>query len=269
MSCNKTRRTFRYHRKQSPPAAASSVWLRDSAAFGLGATLAKAGQARTVPADFTLPTATDSIAPFKVSFSSEAIVDLKYRLDRTRWPDKETVGDWSQGVPLAKMQALADYWRSSYDLHRVEQRLNAFPQFRTRIDGLGIHFLHVRSKHENALPLILTHGRPGSVVEFLKVIGPLTDPTAHGGKAEDAFHVVVPSLPGYGFSDKPAESGWGLPRIREGLGRPDEASRLYQVGRAGRRLGCRRDHMAGQTACGGARRGSPEPADPVPTSDRG
>ena len=187
-------------------------------AFGLGATLAKAGQARTVPADFTLPTATDSIAPFKVSFSSEAIVDLKYRLDRTRWPDKETVGDWSQGVPLAKMQALADYWRSSYDLHRVEQRLNAFPQFRTRIDGLGIHFLHVRSKHENALPLILTHGRPGSVVEFLKVIGPLTDPTAHGGKAEDAFHVVVPSLPGYGFSDKPAESGWGLPRIARAWG---------------------------------------------------
>jgi epoxide hydrolase len=116
-------------------------------------------------------------------------------------------------VPLANMKALAAYWRSGYDLRRLERRLNAVPQYRTRIDGLGIHFLHVRSKHANALPLILTHGWPGSVIEFLKVVGPLTDPTAHGGGAEDAFHIVVPSLPGFGFSDKPTERGWGLPRI--------------------------------------------------------
>ncbi|MGZ9720231.1 MFS transporter [Rhizobium miluonense] len=128
----------------------------------------------------------------------------------TRWPERETVTDWSQGVPLAKLQALVNYWRSGYDLNRVEKRLNSFPQFRTRIDGLGVHFLHVRSKHENALPILLTHGWSGSVVEFLKVIGPLTDPTAHGGKAEDAFHVVVPSLPGFGFSDKLIDKGWNL-----------------------------------------------------------
>src|SRR5260370_2164624 len=131
----------------------------------------------------------------------------------TRWPNKETVGDWSQGVPLQKMKALADYWRTTYDMRRLERRLNAVPQFRTQIDGLGIHFLHVKSKHSNALPIIMTHGWPGSVVEFLKVLGPLTDPTAHGGKADDAFHVVAPSLPGYGFSDKPTARGWGIPHI--------------------------------------------------------
>jgi pimeloyl-ACP methyl ester carboxylesterase len=160
-----------------------------------------------------VPPATDAVAVFKLSIPAGAIDDLKTRLAMTRWPEKETVGDWSQGVPLEKMTALADYWRSTYDMHRLEQRLNAFPQFRTQIDGLGIHFLHLQSKHPNALPIIITHGWPGSVVEFLKVIGPLTDPMAHGGKAEDAFHVVVPSLPGFGFSDKPAERGWGLPRI--------------------------------------------------------
>jgi pimeloyl-ACP methyl ester carboxylesterase len=137
------------------------------------------------------------------------------RLAATRWPEKETVGDWSEGVPLAKMKTLTEYWRSGYDMRRLERRLNAVPQYRTQIDGLGIHFLHVPSKHPNALPIILTHGWPGSVVEFLKVIGPLTDPTAHGGKADEAFHVVVPSLPGYGFSDKPAERGWGLPRSQK------------------------------------------------------
>jgi pimeloyl-ACP methyl ester carboxylesterase len=163
--------------------------------------------------ELVLPSATDAVGEFKLSMPAGAIDDLRTRLTMTRWPDKETVGDWSQGVPLEKMKALADYWRSTYDMHRLEQRLNAFPQFRTQIDGLGIHFLHLRSKHPNALPIIITHGWPGSVVEFLKVIGPLTDPTAHGGTAEDAFHVVVPSLPGFGFSDKPAERGWGLPRI--------------------------------------------------------
>ncbi len=165
------------------------------------------------PTEIVLPPATDAVAEFKLSIPAGAIDDLKTRLAMTRWPDRETVGDWSQGVPLAKMKALVDYWRSTYDMRRLEQRLNAFPQFRTQIDGLGIHFLHVKSKHPNALPLIMTHGWPGSVVEFLKVIGPLTDPEAHGGKAEDAFHVVTPSLPGYGFSDKPTARGWGIPHI--------------------------------------------------------
>ena len=189
------------------------------AAAGLGAVgMAAAARseqngAASKVTEIVLPPATDAVAEFKLSIPAGAIDDLKTRLAMTRWPDKETVGDWSQGVPLEKMKALADYWRSTYDMHRLEQRLNAFPQFRTQIDGLGIHFLHLRSKHPNALPIIITHGWPGSVVEFLKVIGPLTDPTAHGGTAEDAFHVVVPSLPGFGFSDKPAERGWGLPRI--------------------------------------------------------
>jgi len=155
----------------------------------------------------------NEIRPFKVEVPQAALEDLRQRLGMTRWPERETVSDWSQGVPLDKMQALVSYWAQGYDWRAAEARLNAFPQFRTQIDGLGIHFLHVRSKHENALPIILTHGWPGSVFEFLKVIGPLVDPTAHGGKAEDAFHVVVPSLPGYGFSDKPSQPGWGLPRI--------------------------------------------------------
>ena len=124
--------------------------------------------------------------------------------ERTRWPEAETVEDWSQGVPLAYLRELCGYWADEYDWRATEARLNALPQFRTEIDGLGIHFVHVRSPHPQALPLVLTHGWPGSIVEFLKVIGPLTDPTAHGGDAADAFHVVCPSLPGYGFSDKPA-----------------------------------------------------------------
>ena len=173
-----------------------------------GCSYQKSGASKIV-----LPPATDAVANFKLSIPAGAIDDLKTRLAMTRWPDKETVGDWSQGVPLEKIKVLADYWRSAYDMRRLEQRLNAFPQFRTQIDGLGIHFLHVKSKHPNAMPMIMTHGWPGSVVEFLQVLGPLTDPTAHGGKADEAFHVVVPSLPGFGFSDKPAERGWGLPRI--------------------------------------------------------
>ena len=160
-----------------------------------------------------LPPATPEIAPFKVHVPQAVLEDLKKRLSDTRWPDKEPVTDWSQGVPGAKAQALVEYWSSQYDWRRVEGALNARPQFRTEIDGLGIHFIHVRSKHGSALPVILTHGWPGSVVEFLQIISPLVDPTSHGGKAEDAFHVVIPSLPGFGFSDKPTESGWRLPRI--------------------------------------------------------
>jgi len=164
-------------------------------------------------APFELPKATEDVTPFKVHVPQAALNDLKNRLANARWADKEPVTDWSQGVPLAKARALAEYWRTHYDWRGVERALNGLPQFRTQIDGLGIHFIHVRSKHESALPVILTHGWPGSVLEFLQVIEPLVDPTAHGGKADEAFHVVIPSLPGFGFSDKPTQPGWRLPRI--------------------------------------------------------
>ncbi len=155
----------------------------------------------------------DAITPFTLAIPQAELDELNRRLDQTRWPDKETVDDWTQGSPLAKVQALCAHWRNGYDWRRAEARLNALGQYKTEIDGLGIHFLHVRSKHPEAMPLLVTHGWPGSVMEFMKVIGPLTDPTAHGGKAEDAFHVIAPSLPGYGFSDKPATNGWGVPKI--------------------------------------------------------
>ena len=166
----------------------------------------------------SLTPASDAITPFRVAVPQVAIDDLKMRLRMTRLPDKETVGDWSQGVPLAKTKALISYWRDRYDWRRFERQINAYPQFRTEIDGLGIHFIHVRSKHANALPIILTHGWPGSVVEFLKVIAPLTDPTAHGGRPEDAFHVVIPSQPGFGFSDKPTATGWDVVRTAKAWG---------------------------------------------------
>ena len=150
---------------------------------------------------------------YKVDVPDAELDDLRDRLRRTRWPEKETVDDWSQGIPLAYVQELCAYWAESYDWRTREARLNSFPQLRTEIDGLGIHLLHVRSPHDDALPLVLTHGWPGSVVEFLDVIGPLTDPTAHGGDAADAFHVVCPSLPGYGFSDRPTSPGWNVERI--------------------------------------------------------
>jgi epoxide hydrolase len=153
------------------------------------------------------------LTPFRVEVADEDLRDLRERLRRTRWPEAETVGDRSQGVPLDYLRELCAYWADGYDWRATEARLNRLPQFRTPIDGLGIHFVHVRSPHPDALPLVLTHGWPGSVVEFLKVIGPLADPTAHGGEAGDAFHVVCPSLPGYGFSDKPAEPGWNVERI--------------------------------------------------------
>src|SRR6202045_1681046 len=159
-----------------------------------------------------LPAATKDVTPFKVHVPQAALDDLKRRLAATRWPERETVGDWSQGVPLQKAQALVAYWRDKYDWRRFEARINAFPQYRTQIDGLGIHFIHVRSPQQNALPIILTHGWPGSVVEFMEVIGPLSDPTRPGGRAEDAFDVVVPSLPGFGFSDQPVETGWDVTR---------------------------------------------------------
>jgi pimeloyl-ACP methyl ester carboxylesterase len=164
-------------------------------------------------AQIVLPAATKDVTPFKVHVPQAALDDLKKRLAAARWPDKEPVTDWSQGVPLDKAQALAEYWRTRYNWRRVESTLNGLPQFRAQIDGLGIHFIHVRSKHESALPIILTHGWPGSILEFMQVVDPLVDPTAHGGKADEAFHVVIPSLPGFGFSEKPTEPGWRLPRI--------------------------------------------------------
>ena len=152
-------------------------------------------------------TATE-IRPFHLEIPDEQLDDLRRRIAATRWPSKELVSDRSQGVQLATIRALADYWANEYDFGRVEARLNALPQFTTEIDGVDIHFIHVSSQHEDALPLIMTHGWPGSVIELLETVGPLTDPTAHGGAVEDAFHLVLPSLPGYGFSGEPAELGW-------------------------------------------------------------
>jgi pimeloyl-ACP methyl ester carboxylesterase len=156
---------------------------------------------------------TTDIRPFRVGFPEEDLNELRRRIAATRWPNRELVTDRSQGVQLETIQELARYWTFDYDLRRCEARLNALPQFKTEIDGVDIHFIHVESAHENALPLIMTHGWPGSVVELLETIGPLTDPTTHGGRAEDAFHLVVPSIPGYGFSDEPTEVGWGPIRI--------------------------------------------------------
>ena len=153
------------------------------------------------------------VRPFRIDVPEAALVDLRRRIAATQWPEKETVADESQGVQLATMQELARYWATDYDWRKVEAKLKALPQFITEIDGLDIHFINVRSKHENALPLIVTHGWPGSIVEQLKIIGPLADPTAHGGSAEDAFDVVIPSMPGYGFSGKPTTTGWDQARI--------------------------------------------------------
>ncbi|MCZ6618860.1 MAG: epoxide hydrolase [Gammaproteobacteria bacterium] len=155
------------------------------------------------------------IKPFQVEISDEELTSLKTKLANTRFPEAETPDDWSQGVPLAYVRELAEYWEKDYDLRRVETRLNTHPQFHAELDGLNIHFLHIRSPEENALPLVMTHGWPGSVVEFLKVIEPLTDPVNHGGDAGESFHVICPALPGYGYSDKPTQPGWGVEKIAE------------------------------------------------------
>jgi pimeloyl-ACP methyl ester carboxylesterase len=155
----------------------------------------------------------DSIDAFRIAASDAQLDDLRRRLRAARFPERECVDDWSQGIPLAYVQDVCAYWAEKYDWRAREARLNRFPQFKTQIDGLGIHFLHVRSPHPEAMPLVVTHGWPGSIVEFHKVIEPLTNPTAHGGEARDAFHVVCPSLPGYGFSDKPARTGWSVQKI--------------------------------------------------------
>jgi pimeloyl-ACP methyl ester carboxylesterase len=177
---------------------------------------AAGGAARVLPSAATDPT---SIRPFHFTASTEALDDLRRRVNATNWPERETVTDASQGVQLATIQSLADYWGTEYDWRIIEEKLNALPQFITEIDGLDIHFIHVRSKHENALPLIVTHGWPGSITEQMKIIDPLVNPTAHGGSASDAFHVVIPSIPGYGFSGKPTSTGWD----------PDHIARAWVV----------------------------------------
>ncbi|MGA0610823.1 epoxide hydrolase family protein [Caldimonas sp. KR1-144] len=155
----------------------------------------------------------EAIRPFRVQVPQAQLTDLRQRIAATRWPDAETVPDRSQGVQLAKLQALVTYWGRGYDWRKAEAKLNALPQFVTKIDGLDIHFIHVRSRHPNAMPLVMTHGWPGSVFELLKTIGPLTDPTAHGGSADDAFHLVLPTIPGFGFSEKPRGTGWNPDRV--------------------------------------------------------
>jgi len=185
----------------------------------VGSSLAGALPAREEPTvtvtyrDATQGTATAAVRPFRVEVPQADLDDLRRRIAATRWPSKELVPDRSQGVQLAPLRALARYWATDYDWRRAEAKLNALPQFVTEIDGVDIHFLHVRSRHDGALPLLMTHGWPGSVVELLETVGPLTDPTAHGGAPEDAFHLVLPSLPGYGFSGEPAELGWESGRI--------------------------------------------------------
>jgi pimeloyl-ACP methyl ester carboxylesterase len=177
------------------------------------ASSAVAGVSGLFTAKARAATESNAIRPFHIKVSEEQIVDLSRRINATKWPDRETVSDQSQGPQLATLQKLARYWATEYDWRKVETRLNALPNFTTEIDGLDIHFIHVRSKHQKALPLIVTHGWPGSVIEQLKIIGPLTDPTAHGGSATDAFDLVIPSMPGYGFSGKPTTAGWDPARI--------------------------------------------------------
>ncbi|MGB8290036.1 MAG: epoxide hydrolase, partial [Rhizobium ruizarguesonis] len=180
-----------------------------TAAIGIAA----AGATSLFPSYLASAAAGDAIRPFRVDTPEADLLDLRRRVLATRWPERETVDDQSQGIQLEKIKPLVDYWGTGYDWRKAEAKLNALPQFITEIDGLDIHFIHVHSKHPNALPVIITHGWPGSVFENLKIIGPLTDPTAHGGRAEDAFDVVIPSMPGYGFSGKPTGTGWGPDRI--------------------------------------------------------
>lgn len=193
---------------------------------------------------------TDDVIPFRIAVPDDVLTDLRRRLDDTRWPEAETVGDgtaldWSQGIPLAYTRELARYWASEYDWRAREAALNRFDQFTTEIDGLDVHFIHQRSKHADAMPLVITHGWPGSIVEFAKIIEPLTDPTAHGGRAEDAFHVVCPSLPGYGFGQA-GRDGMERRPSRRGVGDVDDQARLRPLRRAGRRLGWR-GHRADRT----------------------
>ena len=175
--------------------------------------VAAAATLSVLPGHAAAATENSAIRPFRINVPEDQLVDLRRRIVATRWPDRETVNDRSQGVQLAEFKEMMRYWGTDYDWRKAEAKLNAWPQFITTIDDVDIHFIHVRSRHPNALPIIITHGWPGSVIEQLKIIGPLTDPTAHGGRAEDAFDVVIPSLPGYGFSGKPSGTGWDPDRI--------------------------------------------------------
>ena len=199
---------------------------------------------------------TAAVRAFQVGFPQADIEELRGRVQATRWPERETVSDDSQGARLAMMQELARYWGTDYDWRACEAKLNALPNFITEIDGLDIHFIHVRSQREDALPLIVTHGWPGSIIEQLKIIEPLTKPTAHGGNASDAFHLVIPSLPGHGFSAKPTTHGVGSGADRPGLGGPDEAPRIQRVRGAGRRLGRGGHAVDGHPGTNGAARDS-------------
>jgi pimeloyl-ACP methyl ester carboxylesterase len=186
----------------------SSPWRR-----GVLASLAAAGALSLLPVHRAAAADDNAVRPFKIHVSEAALLDLHQRVQATRWPDKETVSNESQGIRLAEMQALVHYWGNGYDWRKGEAKLNAVPEFVTTIDGVDIQFIHVRSHEPKALPLILTHGWPGSPLEFLKVIGPLTNPVAYGGRAEDAFDVVIPAIPGYGFSGKPTDLGWNPDRV--------------------------------------------------------
>ena len=187
------------------------------------------------------PSGATTVRPFRFEASEADLEEMRERVAATRFPEKETVEDLSQGPQLATMQALARYWATEYDWRKVEARLKALPQFITEIDGLDIHFIHVRSQHENALPLIVTHGWPGSIIEQLKIIDPLTDPTAHGASCgSDAFHLVIPSMPGYGFSGKPTETGWGPDHIAPRLGGADAAPGIRPLRRARAAIGAAR-----------------------------
>lgn len=204
----------------SAVAGAAGLGLLPAAGAARAATASESASANvtigggdTTALTTAVPIGDSSIRRFKIDVPEAALTDMRRRIAATRWPDPELVGDGSQGIQQARLRGLCDYWAGAYDWRKVERRLNALPQFMTQIDGLDIHFIHVRSKHANALPLVITHGWPGSILEMLGSIGPLTDPTAHGGRAEDAFHVVIPSIPGYGFSGKPRELGWGPERV--------------------------------------------------------
>jgi Epoxide hydrolase N terminus len=201
----------------------------ETAAIGVAA----ASTGGLLPEDVAAATQDNAIRPFRVSFSEEQLADLRRRIAATRWPDKEQVTDETQGVRLATMRSLAQYWQTGHDWRKVEARLNALPQFMIEIDGLDIHLIHVRSKHEKALPMIVTHGWPGSVIEQLKIVDPLTNPTAHGASTSDAFDLVIPSLPGYRFLREADSARLESPSCREDLGRADAAPRLHEVRGAG------------------------------------
>ena len=221
--------------------------LLSNAAMGIAA----AGAASIFPAFRSNAAPSAEIRPFRVHFPEEALVDLRRRVSATKWPSQEIVKDATQGVQLATMQKLARYWATDYDWRKIESKLNALPQFITEIDGLDIHFIHVRSKHENALPMIVTHGWPGSIIEQLKIIGPLTNPTAHGASASDAFHLVIPSLPGYGFSGKPTTTGWDPIRIARTWAVLMQPPRIHAICGARRRLGkCGHGAVGPAATCG-------------------